>query len=189
MRIISLLLISLFLYSCSYEKRLARANRRIANAIQEFPQLAKKDTIFKDTILYTAPKDIHGEINIANRESRIDSLLKELKNPTSNKDTIINQIHNQFINIPILKDTFIVDTIGIEFKLYQKGNKLVYNIHVDEDSLKHRYATEVNTVTPIKEVKKRWYEQVWDSMVNWLAIIGILAIIFIILDLIASKMK
>lgn len=181
------LCVTLFV-SCSYEKRLARANRKIDNALKEFPQLIKKDTVFKDTVLFTKPKGISGEIELFGN-SRIDSLLNLIGHDTSVNRNTINEIHKHYINYPILADTFIVDTIGIKFKLYQKGNKLLYYIHVNEDSLKHRYATEIKSVQPSVGVNLKWYEKIWEQTKNILSFIGLIFIVLIILDLIAAKMK
>lgn len=184
MRAIVAILILSSLFSCSYEKKLSRAKRKLGNLVSEFPALVKHDTIFRTDTLRIEKRAINGEANLDRKYEKLDSLLALYSHDTTiNKETITNTIKNYIINKPILLDTIAVDTIGIHFRLFERSGKLAWSIKVDEEELIKKYATVVNSINPAKEVHVvEWY----DYMAYC---ISILAILFIIFDQLAARRR
>lgn len=183
MRILLPLLSLCLLASCSYEKRLTRAKKKLGNLVAEFPALVTTDTVFKDTTIYLPAKEINGDIAMDKNYSRIDSIINSYhgKFDSISRLKLTNEIKYYVTNKPILLDTIKSDTMGIGFRIWESHGKLKYAIRVNEGSLKLRYAQQVHSVAPVKEVDiVEWYD--------WLArAISLLAILFIVFDQLASR--
>lgn len=184
MRFILIVLAVCLFASCSYEKRLARAQRKLGNLVAEFPALVQHDTVYSIDTLRIEAKSISGEIELDKKYEKLDSLLALYSHDTMiNKETITNTIKNYIINKPILLDTIAVDTIGIHFRLFERSGKLAWSINIDEQELIKKYATVVHSVNPLKEVYvTRW----WDYVAR---VIALLALLFIIFDQLAARRK
>lgn len=183
MRVLLLLTIPIFLISCSYEKRLSRAKRKLGNLVAEFPALAKHDTIFRIDTIRIEAKAIKGDIELNRKYEKLDSLFNAfIHDTTKGKETTINTIKEYIINKPMLADTFRVDTMGIHFRLFEVKGNLKYWIDIDEEQLIKKYATVVNSVNPVQTITEAtWFDR-------WLIRpFAVIALIFIILDLIASR--
>jgi len=116
--IIILLLLSLTVLSCSYEKKLKRANRKIEKLTKKYPQLLQKDTLYDTfniitpTVKYdTAFVDVAGDTTIITRDRLEikyvrfgDSVFIEGK---CKGDTIVQTVEIPYEKIVIQKESII----------------------------------------------------------------------------------
>jgi len=180
---VTAMLLTTLLINCSPERKLKRAERKLANLIIDFPKLVYSDTIYSTDTLRIPTKEISGEINLDKRYEKLDSLFALYAKDTSvNKSITTSTIKNYIINKPILLDTIFIDTIGIHFKLFEVKGKLNYLIKIDEQELIKKYKTVVNTVSPIKYVNAptKWWQWI-------LYVIAGLAVAFIALNIWSSR--
>lgn len=184
MRVLLLLTIPIFLISCSYEKRLSRAKRKLGNLVAEFPALVRHDTIHQIDTIRIEAKAIKGDIELNRKYEKLDSLFNAfIHDTTKGKETTINTIKEYIINKPMLADTFRVDTMGIHFRLFEVKGNLKYWIDIDEEQLIKKYATVVNSINPAKEVYVvKWYDWIFRA-------ISLLAILFIVFDQLAARRR
>lgn len=183
LRLLPILLISCCLFSCSPEAKLRRAKNKLANLVKEYPELAKSDTVYRDTTIYLPAKEIKGDIIIDKNYSRIDSIINSYNGRLDSLSRIklTNEIKYYVTNKPILLDTIRVDSIGIGFKLWEHQGKLRYAIRINEDSLRIRYASTITTITPTEVITEAtWYDK------YIIRPFAALALIFIIIDQIAA---
>ena len=72
--LIPILLISI-LFSCSPEKRLSRAKKKLANLVLEYPELVSRDTIFKNDT--TVINEVWRDTLFANKITRDTLIIRE----------------------------------------------------------------------------------------------------------------
>lgn len=104
--------------------------------------------------------------------------------------TVVNGVaHDTIFKTQITKDTVTIVDKQLTIKYYNDGKTTYLKGKCDTVWVVKEIPVVVNKVVADISKPKRWYEKIWDNVVNWLAILGIIAVVFIVLDLIASKMK
>lgn len=129
-------------------------------------------------------------------QKRLSRLLR--KNPELiSKDTIFKSdttivygtSKDTVFNTSITKDTLVIRDKQLEIRYYNDGKTTYLKGKCDTVWAIKEIPVQINSVEVDVIKKKKWYKKLWDECIDLLAIIGVLALLFIILDLIAAKMK
>lgn len=159
--LIGFLAILALMVSCSASKQERsdkRAQRKLAKLLKKHPEIAKSDTIMKDTVIKAPAIKDSVKAALKSDSGAINSIVDnaKLQIPDSSKQALKDSLNSFLENRE--RDTVITSDQGIKFRIKEKGNTISVEIEKPPSDIDIKYPQIINKITPApKELS--WIDQ------------------------------